>query len=677
MIATKNDMMKETSKRTILLSVSVLCVLIIVVFGLIFLKKEPHPQNVILISFDNLRADRLGCYGNERDVSPFLDQLAQEGKQFLWAFTAWPYTPPSHLSLLTSLYPEVFAIPLDSEVPTLAKVLSDQGYKTAAFTAGGYMSSDYGAFSGFQECDDSVYRLRSLGRLTRRWLKSHKEEKFFLFLHTYYIHTPFTAPKEYFLKFADPNYEGPVDNIPSSTIAFLDAANRKEIEVTPDDIQRILDVYDAQIRNADDFLRRLVQDLKDMGLLENTLVVVTSDHGEQFYEFGYFAHSSPERRFPDISTRVPLIFSCPLFEHRGIVEPMVELIDVAPTILDAVGADIPETFQGQSLYPVLKRKKPRWREAKKEVFFITDWMMGVRTHRYKLTLRNSTGEIQLFDLLKDPQEKKDISQEPEQDEIIRSLVTSLEAFQDRNSALRKQLGLQHFTLEEGLPESPLLFDDDSLILASFDDRSIQFSRTGAEGSLEEDTRESLSEMGKFGKALIVDSTFSFFVPPETPLFGRSGAIEFWLNEHKDLAKGQKMIKIVFSGDEESLFLDSKKLSGIRREFVIKKSKDARNTSSVRFTLTVRSGRWNHFLLSWEEGEMVFMRNGALVSQKKVDLDSFFPLEKIRQIKIRGEAVLLDDLRISKTTRIIRGRDKKKIDLRPEVKERLKALGYIK
>ncbi len=177
------------------------------VFG-VFSPRPPRIRNFILLSIDNLRPDRLGCYGNARDVSPVMDSLAGQGTLFTRAFTPFPFTPPSHIAMLTSLYPAVFSIPLEAGVPTLAQIMSRSGYRTAAFTGGGNMSFDYGVLNGFAKSDDTAYGLTALNRRSQRWLKANAKRKFFLFLHTYYVHVPWAAPEEYFRKFADPGYAG-------------------------------------------------------------------------------------------------------------------------------------------------------------------------------------------------------------------------------------------------------------------------------------------------------------------------------------------------------------------------------------------------------------------------------------------------------------------------------------
>jgi len=270
-----------------------------------FLTKPPQVQNFIFLSIDDLRADRLGCYGNPRNVSPFLDQLAAQGTQFLKAFIAWPFTPRSHASMLTSYYPSVFDIPLDPSIQTIASVFRSHEYKTAAFTGDVWMSASYGVLTGFQEYDDNVRGVQELRKKVKTWLRKNQNDRFFLFLHTYCVHRPFVVPPHQLKKFAYPNYSGPIKNTSKSTSAFIKAANAGKISVSEADIQRLLDIYDSQIIVADKFVYSIVETLKMLNLENETMLIITSDHGEQFYEYKHFGHVSKFNPFADISTRVP------------------------------------------------------------------------------------------------------------------------------------------------------------------------------------------------------------------------------------------------------------------------------------------------------------------------------------------------------------------------------------
>ncbi len=407
----KKNKINLVKKSIIIIFCALLFLSVFWIIRELILKKTPTIQNFILLSIDDLRADRLGCYGNKKNTSPCIDTLASQGTQFMHAFISWPFTPPSHTSMLTSLYPSVFDFPLDPNIPTVASILNNHGYKTTAFTEDGYMSAGYGILNGFKEYDDRVIGLKKLEIKTTRWLKKNSKEKFFLFIHTYYVHFPFYAPEEYLKKFSNTSYKGPVKNNPDSTSNFIQLVNSGKIVPTKEDIQRLIDIYDAQIRRIDDFVSLLLKTLKKLNLTDKTMLIITSDHGEQFYEYRRIGHKSRFNPFADISTRVPLIIYCPMLPHKGKVNQLVESIDLPPTILEAAGIDPPKTFQGQSLLPILCKKPRMFLRKKKEVFYWNPPFAGIRTEKLKLTLNLHSGEIKLYDLLKDPMERKNISKD--------------------------------------------------------------------------------------------------------------------------------------------------------------------------------------------------------------------------------------------------------------------------
>lgn len=408
--------------------------------GIPLLSPTPRIQNFILLSIDDLRADRLGCYGNERNVSPHMDHLTSEGVQFLNAFISWPMTFRCHTSMLTSIYPSIFSVPLDSHIQTIASILHKQGYKTAAFTGGGYMSAKFGLLNGFEERNDNIIDLGKLRKETIQWLNKNQNKKFFLFLHTYYVHRPFVAPSPFFKEYADPNYSGPIKNRPQSTKHFIDEANAGNIKVNAEDTQRMLDIYDAQIKRIDKFVFRIVKALEQMNLTEKTMFILTSDHGEQFFEFNHFGHTSPLNPFADISTRVPLIVYCPRLGHKGTVQQLVEIIDIPPTICQAAGIEFPKNFQGKSFFPFLRGKSGLPGNKKKEVYFCNRNFLGIRTEKMKLTIELESGKTMLFDLTSDPQERENIVEDLSASKV-NSLVEKIRQFQKKNQDLRKKLGI--------------------------------------------------------------------------------------------------------------------------------------------------------------------------------------------------------------------------------------------
>ena len=241
--------------------------------------REEDQPNLLLISLDTLRADHLPSYGYSRDTAPFLDTLARDATLFMSSVTAATTTAPSHMTMFTSLLPSVHAVrsntsfkPLASGVTTLAQALRAAGFETAAATENAAIDPRRGFQRGFdtymeiKNPDPKSVAAQGQIELTLEraatWLAQHRRDRFFFFLHTYQVHGPYDPPAEYEGLFQDPvegfEFPGNVDPVWHP------------------------DRYDREIRFTDDQLRDFFGGLAELGLLENTLVVLTSDHGEQF-----------------------------------------------------------------------------------------------------------------------------------------------------------------------------------------------------------------------------------------------------------------------------------------------------------------------------------------------------------------------------------------------------------
>ncbi len=345
--------------------------LLLVVLGLRAAKavdawRASRGPNLLLISIDTLRADRLGAYGYDLPTSPTLDRrLAAAGVTFTDVYSQSPKTTPSHMTMLTGLYPCVHGIELwwgtapahrlNPAVHTLAEVLREAGYATAAFTGGAHMDHTRGFDQGFQVYED-VGNETQLGHALR-WLKHHHRRKFFLFFHTYRVHDPYVPPPALVRQFGE-GYRGPV----------LDAVNRLRTDartyeersrlfwasVDPHDpaaVRFVSRLYDAGIRDMDDvILAGLLDALERFGVAHDTLVVFTSDHGEAFGEHGHFLHDDVYRG----TVHVPLVLRFPGRLPAGArVAARARLVDVMPTILDLLGLPPTPGTQGRSLVPLI------------------------------------------------------------------------------------------------------------------------------------------------------------------------------------------------------------------------------------------------------------------------------------------------------------------------------------
>ncbi|MHC5066853.1 MAG: sulfatase, partial [Planctomycetota bacterium] len=294
-------------------------------------RDKPH---VILISLDTLRADHLGSYGYGRETSPFLDELASFGVRFEEVISQSPKTAPSHMSLFTGVYPyahgthfiyeerqEQGVVPLSQELEVLPTWFREMGYRTAAWAGGGQMGAEAGFGRGFDEFHENlgdINREKMLAILD--WFRERSDRPCFLFLHTYQIHDPYMPPAPYNTMYY-PDYQGWVvgdreklramagaEDFFSVQQAFwrMDSKDEESLDATqfsPDDLRKLIALYDGGIRYTDDLLRRFFDGLAREGLLDNTLIAITSDHGEEFLEHGGLLHRVLYRE----TLRVPMI----------------------------------------------------------------------------------------------------------------------------------------------------------------------------------------------------------------------------------------------------------------------------------------------------------------------------------------------------------------------------------
>lgn len=400
------------------------------------------PRNLILISIDTLRQDRLGAYGYDRPTSPTLDRVAGEGTVFTSAVATSPWTVPSHASLLTGFYPQRHRMRnykqrLDPSIPTLAERLADAGLETLAIVSSKLLAGKYDLARGFQHFQhvsewsnppEGPRRLRDPGAevtdLALRWLEDRDEQPFFLFLHYYDPHSDYDPSPDQRRRFVS-RYSGPIDGSTSQLLL----ARRGELVLSEEDVRHLSDLYDAEIRQLDDQLERLFEYLDGSGLSSETLVVVTSDHGEEFMEHGSVLHG---RTYFDEVITVPLCVRGPGVAPGVRIDALVSLVDVAPTLLHAVDAAVPEELEGVDLSAYWNpRAQPL---ARPYVFAEADWMNAkpdsfemVRDERHKLIVERATGATRLYDLELDPAETRDRS--AEQPEPLARLLAQLRAFE--------------------------------------------------------------------------------------------------------------------------------------------------------------------------------------------------------------------------------------------------------
>lgn len=347
------------------------------------------PKKIILIVIDTLRADHMGCYGYKRDTYPNVDRMVKDGILFKHAFSPAPHTIPSHGSIFTSKYPSHHTIGFNQNVfvetgklntdidITLAEILSGIGYKTAGFVSGIVLRKETNFNVGFEVYDDDIgndpYGRRDCQKTNQRvfdWLEKNHSEDFFLFIHYFDVHGPFLVPDSYKNLFIDDDFYGdpePLQDNFDMEPKLNCIPNYQILNITRDENQNILDFekdiryyksqYDACIKYTDDNLERLFKKLKDLNIYDDSLIIITSDHGEAFGENDVFLYHGLSVTLDQIS--IPLI----LKPHKGwkiersIIDTYVSTIDIMPTLLSLCDYDYSSLgIEGYSLKKKLEYK---------------------------------------------------------------------------------------------------------------------------------------------------------------------------------------------------------------------------------------------------------------------------------------------------------------------------------
>jgi arylsulfatase A-like enzyme len=389
---------------------------------------RPAPPNVVLVVVDTLRADRLGAYGDQRGLTPFLDQLASRGTVFANAYAPSSWTIPSVASLFTSRYPTQhnatnFKAVLSEDEVTLAEKLAARDYRTGGVSANFLIAPKAGFTQGFQDWQvlAPASGLKVRGDQVRgagvswldRAIRPQTPSRVLLYLQYMEPHSPYEPPPLHAARFQ------PAD----VTAEQVRQANEKMnavrfAAISPEEGKLLESLYDAEVAAADDELRLMFDELERRGVLENAVVIITADHGEEFREHGVELGHGASLFEPVV--RIPLIVLAPGTGGGPPVPDLVSLTDVAPTILDLVGADPERRFEGRSLAPLLTRQSgfrawfsgsaPAPRDVVLELpptgskFDVRRQQAGLVHGREKL-LVDRKGGTQLFDLEQDPGEQ--------------------------------------------------------------------------------------------------------------------------------------------------------------------------------------------------------------------------------------------------------------------------------
>jgi arylsulfatase A-like enzyme len=397
--------------------------------------EPPRPRNVVFILVDTLRADHLGAWGYSRPTSPNVDALARESLRFDSARSQASCTFPSANSILTSRYPSAFLgqpaeheLGIPDNIPSIAEILKQRGFRTAAVSASPVVRNTPGRFNpgagfgrGFDSFhEDCVWKSAAcVNRAALPLLESKDERPFFLYLHYLDPHGPYAPPKNHRRRWAlgKPDKKFIRDGNPNP-IGDMLYKGAPDPGATPADIQYLIDLYDEEIAFFDSQFADLMKALRKSGRLDDTILVFTADHGEEFLEHGHIKHC---RTLFDSSIRIPMILHIPGVEAKTLKQP-VQNLDLLPTILDYLGVDTKGLkFEGESLRPAIEgtgKLDPRQ-------YGMQGTLRSAADGRHKLIHDLSNGSFELYDLHADPKEKTDrLRQDRRAFHGLRELLTS-------------------------------------------------------------------------------------------------------------------------------------------------------------------------------------------------------------------------------------------------------------
>lgn len=443
-------------------------------FNPVIFRPRPERRNVILVSIDTLRADHLSCYGYERPTSPNIDALAADSVLFRNVYAAAPWTLPSHVSMLTGLdciNHQVYssANRMDPGILTLADFLRQAGLVTMAFTGGGFVSGVFGLNKGFDSffgraALSSSHQAEVLARSAIPWIEQNASKGFFLFLHTYQVHNPYSPPEDFAGRFLDPG-------APLHALDMNPGRYNHENRYKPESEgfrRNVISLYDGEITYTDEALiGALVAALKRLGLYDRTMIVVTADHGEEFFEKGAWLHTNDVYN-PVL--KIPLVIKFPGSRDAGKrIQRLARLTDVMPTILDELGIDYSRAKpDGRGLEPLVRGK-----ETGPERIFRSELAANiVRNHiPHKRTISQGPYKViqsdpytpeqlayfyyppptmdtlEVFDLAADPSERTNLAKT--QPELARRLLKYLE---DSFKPMRKLVRTSAVEMNEDMKE---------------------------------------------------------------------------------------------------------------------------------------------------------------------------------------------------------------------------------
>jgi arylsulfatase A-like enzyme len=386
----------------------------------------PAPATVVVFLLDTVRRDALGCYGHPDDPTPNIDAVAADGVRFEQVVSTSGWTLPAVASLMTGTWTTIHGAvgrgvrltPVRPEIPMATEVIKEAGFATVGFANAAFVSPMVGMDRGFDLFDHRY----SYNWDTRKadetidaaiaQLRERRSEPCFYFIHLFDPHLDYGAPAAYTERFTG-GRDRPPTPLKLEDVLDLQTGEERRDPPVADDIRYVRGTYDAEVAFTDANVGRFINELKRLGMYERSTIVITSDHGEEFWEHGGFEHG---HTLYDELVMVPLVIKPPAGTEsaKRVVDSQVRLLDVMPTVFEFLTISKPASFQGVSLVPYMTGEADLDLSALCESTLYGPLYIALRGPRYKYIQRldaGGDGAGQLFDWRSDPAETSDLSGE--------------------------------------------------------------------------------------------------------------------------------------------------------------------------------------------------------------------------------------------------------------------------
>ena len=418
----------------------------------VFYRSGPAPPTVVVFLLDTARRDAFGCYGHPDDPTPNIDALAADGVRFDEVVSTSGWTLPAVASLMTGTWATIHGAmgrgvrltPIRPELPMAAEVLKEAGYETVGFANAAFVSPMLGMDRGFDLFDHRY----SYNWDTRKAdvtvdgaiaeLRKRRSKPCFYFIHLFDAHLNYGAPAAYTDRFTGGRNHPPIP-LKLEDILDLQTGPERRDAPAPDDIRYVRGTYEAEVAFADANVGRFIDQMKKLGMYDRSTIVVTADHGEEFWDHGGFEHG---HTLYNELVMVPLVIKPPaaLRPAKRVVDSQVRLLDVMPTVFEILSLEKPPSFEGVSLVPYMAGETNEDLDALCESTLYGPMYIALRGPRYKYIQPldadgDETGA--LFDWRADPAEKTDLA--ASLPDVAREMKTELLRWSTENAARARNM----------------------------------------------------------------------------------------------------------------------------------------------------------------------------------------------------------------------------------------------